>query len=201
VGDWESGVVTSLQIANSRSDERAKELQTQFNRAKAVKDSIARKRIAVQARVAEQKSLLGRLTAAQRRAITEVIRPTGPIPNLPASGGSRNVMQTAYSLIGRPYHYGAGGPGSFDCSGFTSFVWRAAGVSLPHSSRAQYAATRRVGRDQLQPGDLVFFGHPIHHVGIYVGGGNMVDASTYGHPVAVRSMGRMDYAGAGRPGV
>lgn len=74
-------------------------------------------------------------------------------------------------------------------------------MNLPHSSRAQYAATKRVSRDDLQPGDLVFFGSPIHHVGMYVGGGNVIDASTYGKPVAVRSMLRSGYVGAGRPGV
>lgn len=66
---------------------------------------------------------------------------------------------------------------------------------------AQYSATKRVSRDDLQPGDPVLFGSPIHHVGMYVGGGNMIDASTYGKPVAVRSMLRSGYVGAGRPGV
>jgi peptidoglycan DL-endopeptidase CwlO len=207
VGDWESGVMTSLQIANERSEERGKQLQRELTRAKSVSDAIAAKRSTLKTRVAQQENLLSRLTAAenaQRRRAVEiriVKPPPGPILSLPGSGGARTALQTAYSLIGRPYRYGAGGPGSFDCSGFTSFVWRAAGVSLPHSSRAQYAATKRVARSDLQPGDLVFFGHPIHHVGMYVGNGNMINSPQTGETVGVRSMARRDYVGAGRPGV
>jgi cell wall-associated NlpC family hydrolase len=207
VGDWESGVMTSLQIAKERSDERTLQLKRELARAKAVSDSIAAKRTTLRTRVSEQRSLLSRLTAteaAERRRAVEVrviTPPVGPILNLPGSGGARTAVQTAYSLIGRPYRWGASGPASFDCSGLTSYVWRAAGVSLPHSSRAQYAATKRVSREDLQPGDLVFFGSPIHHVGMYVGNGNMINSPQTGETVAVRSMARRDYVGAGRPGV
>jgi cell wall-associated NlpC family hydrolase len=207
VGDWESGVMTSLQIADQRSEERGKQLALELARAKSVSDAIATKRNTLKARAAQQENLLSRLTsdqAAARRRTVEVrviTPPVGPILNLPGSGGARTAVQTAYSLIGRPYRYGAGGPASFDCSGFTSYVWRAAGVSLPHSSRAQYAATKRVAREDLQPGDLVFFGRPIHHVGMYVGNGNMINSPQTGETVAVRSMARRDYVGAGRPGV
>ncbi|HEX2259257.1 MAG TPA: NlpC/P60 family protein [Actinomycetota bacterium] len=207
VGDWESGVMSSLHIAKQRSDERTLQLQKELARAKAISDSISEKRTSLRSRVAEQRGLLSRLTAAeaaQRRRAVEVrtIKPLlGPIVSLPGSGGAKTAVQTAYGLIGRPYRWGASGPGSFDCSGFTAYVWRAAGVSLPHSSRAQYAATKRVSREDLQPGDLVFFGRPIHHVGMYVGGGNMINSPQTGETVAVRSMARRDYVGAGRPGV
>lgn len=65
----------------------------------------------------------------------------------------------------------------------------------------KYAATRRVPRGDLQPGGPVFVGSPIHHVGLHAGGGRMIDASTYGRPLAVRSILRSGYVGAGRPGV
>ncbi|MEY2478502.1 MAG: peptidoglycan DL-endopeptidase CwlO, partial [Actinomycetota bacterium] len=87
---------------------------------------------------------------------------------------------------------------SFDCSGLTSFAWRAGGRSLPHSSRAQWSATTRVAISALQPGDLVFYGEPIHHVGIYVGSGQMVEASETGTPVRYASIHRKDLVGAGR---
>jgi cell wall-associated NlpC family hydrolase len=102
--------------------------------------------------------------------------------------------------IGKPYQYGAAGPGSFDCSGLTMWSWRAGGVSLPHSSSAQYSATSRVAVSALQPGDLVFYGSPIHHVGIYVGNGTMVEASHEGVPVRYASIYRSDLVGAGRVG-
>ncbi|MDQ4149431.1 MAG: NlpC/P60 family protein [Actinomycetota bacterium] len=206
VGDWESGVVTDLRIAARRSDERGRQLQRELARAKAISESIAEKRDQLKGQVEEQERLLRGLTApqlARRRQAVEVkvVRPPSAIPQLPMSGGARAAVQTAHSLIGRPYQWGGSGPGSFDCSGLTAYAWRAAGVSLPHSSRAQYAATQRVSREDLQPGDLVFFGRPIHHVGLYIGGGNMINSPQTGETVAIRSIARRDYVGAGRPGV
>jgi cell wall-associated NlpC family hydrolase len=123
--------------------------------------------------------------------------PTGPPPGPPASGASAAVAK-AKEQIGKPYQWGGSGPDSFDCSGLTSFAWRAGGRSLPHSSRAQWSATTRVAISALQPGDLVFYGEPIHHVGIYVGSGQMVEASETGTPVRYASIHRKDLVGAGR---
>jgi cell wall-associated NlpC family hydrolase len=122
----------------------------------------------------------------------------GPAP-APNPGAAAAVAE-AKRQIGKPYQYGAAGPGSFDCSGLTMWSWRAGGVSLPHSSSAQYSATSRVAVSALQPGDLVFYGSPIHHVGIYVGNGTMVEASHEGVPVRYASIYRSDLVGAGRVG-
>jgi cell wall-associated NlpC family hydrolase len=74
------------------------------------------------------------------------------------------------------------------------------GVSLPHSSAAQIGSGARVSRGNLQPGDLVFFGSPIHHVGMYVGGGSFIEAPHTGAVVRIASLSnRDDYAGACRP--
>ncbi|MDH4139710.1 MAG: NlpC/P60 family protein [Coriobacteriia bacterium] len=101
--------------------------------------------------------------------------------------------------LGAPYRWGASGPNAFDCSGFTMFVYSQVGVSLPHSSRAQLGCGERVSRSDLQPGDLVFFGSPIHHVGIYVGGGNYIHAPHTGAVVRIDPLSRGDYSGACRP--
>jgi cell wall-associated NlpC family hydrolase len=85
----------------------------------------------------------------------------------------------------------------FDCSGLTMWAWAQAGVSLPHYSRAQYAAFPHVPLDQLQPGDLVFMGSPIHHVGMYIGGGQMVHASMPGVGVVISPIHNL--VGAARP--
>jgi peptidoglycan DL-endopeptidase CwlO len=125
-----------------------------------------------------------------------------PAPSAPSTRGSaQRAVDTALAQVGKPYVWGGGGPNSFDCSGLTSFAWRAAGVSLPHSSRMQYSATTRISRGDLQPGDLVFFGSPIHHVAMYIGGGSVVEASRSGIPVRTSStaLGRSDVAGYGRP--
>jgi cell wall-associated NlpC family hydrolase len=122
----------------------------------------------------------------------------GPIP-LPASGAARAVA-VAENQIGSPYQWGADGPGSFDCSGLTKFAWAAAGVSLVHSSAGQYASLPHIPIGDAQPGDLVFFGHPIHHVGMVIGGGMMVEAPFTGADVREASyITRGDLVGAARP--
>ncbi len=116
----------------------------------------------------------------------------------PASSSAAKAVQIALAQVGKPYRWGNDGPGSFDCSGLMLFAWASAGRQLPHSSRAQFAGTQRVPLAQLQPGDLVFFGRPIHHVGMYIGDGLMVEASRSGVPVRTRSIHRRDFVGAGR---
>lgn len=116
----------------------------------------------------------------------------------PASGSAAVALRTAYGQLGKPYVWGAAGPGSFDCSGLMMYSWAAAGVSLPHSSRAQYGVGQHISRSALQPGDLVFFGSPIYHVGMYVGGGMMIHAPTTGDVVRVAPL-LSDFVGATRP--
>lgn len=97
-----------------------------------------------------------------------------------------SVVALAKQYIGCPYAYGASGPRSFDCSGFTSFIYKQMGVSIPRGASGQYKAGTPVSRDNLQPGDLVFIadpaytaGYPVSHVGIYVGNGQFIHASSY----------------------
>ena len=116
----------------------------------------------------------------------------------PASGRAKIAVAEAYRQLGKPYRWGAAGPDRFDCSGLTMWVWGKAGVSLPHSSRMQINYGRRVSRGELLPGDLVFYGHPIHHVGIYVGNGQYIAAPHTGAVVSFRSVNRGDWAGATR---
>jgi len=220
VGSWESGLMSSLQLANQNADQRTQDLRVALASAKSIRDSVGAKRAALEARQTEQKNLLDRFVAAAARVAKGprnskaaqllnggILGPriqAGPIAlpsGLSASGGAKSALETAFANAGKPYQWGAAGPGSFDCSGLTMFAWRSAGVSLPHSSRAQFEATKRVGRSELQPGDLVFFGSPIHHVGIYVGDGKMINSPETGERVGVRSMERGDYVGGGRPGI
>ncbi|HUQ62149.1 MAG TPA: NlpC/P60 family protein [Acidimicrobiales bacterium] len=125
----------------------------------------------------------------------------GPPP--PTSGGASAAVAEARAQIGKPYVYGGSGPDSFDCSGLVAWAWNAGGVGLSHSAQSQYYETTRVSTDNLQPGDLVFFGSSTSNIGhdaIYVGGGMMVEAPRTG--LNVREVGafRSDLVGAGRPG-
>ncbi|GAA4541825.1 C40 family peptidase [Pseudonocardia xishanensis] len=108
------------------------------------------------------------------------------------------ALQTAMAQIGKPYRYGATGPSAFDCSGLTSFAFKNAGVSIPRTSRAQSTVGTPVSRADLQPGDLVFFYKPVSHVGIYIGNGQVVHASTSGQPVKIGSVDKMPFSGARR---
>jgi cell wall-associated NlpC family hydrolase len=121
------------------------------------------------------------LVANQHRVQTAQARRIGPttvnlLPLPPPGAGASSAIAWAKAELGKPYVYGGGGPDSFDCSGLTAWAWGHAGHSLPHSSEQQYYNTTHLSVDQLQPGDLVFFGMPPHHVGIYVGGGQMINA-------------------------
>jgi cell wall-associated NlpC family hydrolase len=120
--------------------------------------------------------------------------------NVPAPGPSAQVaVDTARAQLGKPYVYAGSGPDVFDCSGLTMYAWAAAGVSLPHNAEAQYVSLPHVSQSELEPGDLVFYGAPIHHVGIYVGGGTMIEAPYTGVDVRYHTIYRSDYAGAARP--
>jgi len=131
----------------------------------------------------------------------EVIDPNAGSPgNVPAPSSSAQVaVDTARAQLGKPYVYAGSGPDVFDCSGLTMYAWAAAGVSLPHNAEAQYVSLPHVSQSELQPGDLVFFGDPIHHVGIYVGGGTMIEAPYTGVDVRYHTIYRSDYAGGARP--
>ena len=121
-------------------------------------------------------------------------------PPPPVSSAAGQAVATARAQLGKPYQYAAAGPDSFDCSGLTMYAWASAGVSLPHSSAAQYTSLPHVSMSDLQPGYLVFYGSPIHHVGIYAGGGTYIHAPQTGDVVKASSIYRSDYRGAARPG-
>jgi peptidoglycan DL-endopeptidase CwlO len=154
-------------------------------------------------RVAEYEATFARLTAEEQARVTAAVAgPTLRTPSLDdlpeAPGAAGTAIALALSKVGSPYVWGASGPTGFDCSGLTSFAYRAAGISLPHSSRAQSGIGMRVSRSDLQPGDLVFFYSPISHVGLYIGNGMMVHARTFGQPVAVTSVDQAGYQFATR---
>lgn len=119
----------------------------------------------------------------------ELPPPPGAIPPgdiaPPGSPAATTVIQAALSRIGSPYSWGGSGPNAFDCSGLVMWSFQQAGVALPHSSQALARGGQPISADQMQPGDLVIQYSDASHVGIYIGDGMMVHASTYGIPVRV----------------
>ena len=108
-----------------------------------------------------------------------------------SSGKGSTVVATAKNYIGSKYVYGATGPTSFDCSGFTSYVYKLHGISLNRTAQAQYSNGTSVSRGNLQPGDLIMFGSSassINHVAIYIGNGNIVHAANPSRGVTIDSI-------------
>ena len=196
----------------------AKELAATVEERREVLEDMAAKREQIEDRVDQARQLYQELdrrfreaqaaaaaaarAAAAQQSSSVTSASTAPVPAPPAPNPNvQAVLDAAYSAIGTPYQWGGSSPETgFDCSGFTMWAWSHAGVSLPHSSAAQYSAVPHVAREDLQPGDLLFFYSPISHVAMYVGGGRMIHASHPGAPVAVVSVYWDSFVGAGRPG-
>jgi peptidoglycan DL-endopeptidase CwlO len=166
-------------------------------------------RAAVVTTAAAAASVLAVLPAAEAAPLPVAYTGTPVVataPSLPQPAAADAVaaatraaaLDFAMSKIGSPYRYGASGPNAFDCSGLVSWAFKRAGKSLPRTSRAMSKVGTPVSRDQLQPGDLVFFYKPVSHVGIYIGNGKILHASTRKSPVKISDMGRMKFNSARR---
>jgi cell wall-associated NlpC family hydrolase len=125
-----------------------------------------------------------------------------PTPSAPPPSSMAGVaVAAAQGQLGVPYKFAREDPGvAFDCSGLTKYAWGKAGVSLPHQSAAQYASTPHVSKDEVQPGDLIFYYAPIGHVAIYIGGGMMIHAPASGDVVKVSPVNWGKVVGVSRPG-
>ena len=184
----------ALEIRREATDERADqiaELTAQLSDESATIDE----------KLSEAKSVLSELEAEERERVLASRGSTARVPvSVPASGRAAAAVAYAMAQVGDAYVYGAMGENAFDCSGLTMRAWAQAGVSLPHSSSAQFSSGPRISADALQPGDLVFYYSPISHVGMYIGNGLIAHAANPGTGVAVAGLYSMPYVGAVRPG-
>ncbi|MCW2494372.1 C40 family peptidase [Jatrophihabitans sp.] len=182
---------TTAQNAATAAKNKADELLASATK---TRDELAAQRAKVKAQVKQYATLLATLTAAQRKAFQNSVNPQASkvqtqalqvtVPDI-TSAQVRKAVTFALAQVGKPYQWGAGGPGSYDCSGLTMASYRAAGISLPHSAAGQYNYGHHVAFSDLQPGDLLFFYRPIGHVTMYVGNGLMVSAPETGEDVKV----------------
>jgi peptidoglycan DL-endopeptidase CwlO len=207
--------VSSLKTAKKQSEATYNELKNAQSEAKAQKKARAAYKASVKTQLAQRKTMLNNIKAdirsliAQREAAEEAaararvyssgfVMDEGGDP--PSSSKGAAAVWWAEKALGAPYVWAASGPNAFDCSGLCMWAYGKVGVSLPHYSGAQYNAGPHVSRANLEPGDLVFFGSPIHPVGMYVGNGNFIEAPYTGSHVRIRPLTRGDYVGACRPG-
>jgi cell wall-associated NlpC family hydrolase len=112
-------------------------------------------------------------------------------PAAAPTAAAQVAVDTALAQLGDPYVWAAAGPNAFDCSGLTQYAYKAAGISLPHSSISQSTMGKAVAKADLKPGDLVFFYTPVSHVGMYIGNGQIVHAPTTGSVVKIVNLSAM----------
>ena len=170
----------------------------------ALEAELAEEQATIDAKLADAEELLAELEEEERRELEQLSRSTTarevPTEVPAASGRASAAVSYALAQVGDAYVYGAAGPSAFDCSGLTMMAWAQAGVSLPHSSSAQYSSGARIAASDLQAGDLVFYYSPISHVGMYIGNGMIVHAANPGSGVTTAALHSMPYVGAVRPG-
>jgi peptidoglycan DL-endopeptidase CwlO len=181
--------------------------------ARALARKLAQERAARERAAREKAARLAAAAEARRKAARQ--RQSGggdPSPVVSVGGsahgtanGAARAIAYARKQLGKPYVYAAAGPGSFDCSGLTMRAWQAGGVSLPHWSVAQYEQSQPVSSSQARPGDLVFYAsnhndyRSIYHVGLYIGGGEMIEAPHTGDVVKIYAVYPNDFFGYARP--
>lgn len=129
----------------------------------------------------------GKNTTTTKKKTTTTTKKTTTTTDAPSSGGTSGgeIVDYALNFLGTKYVWGGSSPSGFDCSGLTAYVYKHFGIYLPHSSSMQSGYGRAVARADLEAGDLVFYFSPIHHVGIYIGGGKMVNAAGTGKGVRI----------------
>jgi len=188
----QGSILMELSSANSAQMtefiKAAQQLESAQQAAKNAKAAI----ITLQARLNGQRTVLVK-TIDQQKKLLEQLTPVQQAPVGPGGGNgggggtpppvykgptntqAEKVVAFVYAQIGKPYVFGASGPNSYDCSGLTSAAWASVGISIPRTSEEQWAGLPHVPTSDMQPGDILVF-NGAGHVGIYVGGGMMIDA-------------------------
>ncbi|SEG99949.1 NlpC/P60 family protein [Nonomuraea solani] len=174
--------IRAFEAATKDLRDRRDEAKKVLAEADSARDKVSREKEKVDDLVDKQTEILRRLGTLKTGDPNSVgVKYTGP-----ASGNAREALQFAFAQVGKPYRYGATGPDSFDCSGFTQAAWRAAGVQLPRTTYTQWSwgARRRISLEAIQPGDLLF-SKGLGHMGMYAGNGRMVHSPQTGDVVKI----------------
>jgi cell wall-associated NlpC family hydrolase len=191
---YTSAVNRAAEATRAAADAQSR-AQTARDAAAKLKDDVAAQKRSLEDQKAALADQAGKLSAADKALQRDT---GGAPPNVAAPGAAaQTAVNAALSKLGKAYVYGATGPNTFDCSGLTGWAYAQAGITIPRTSAAQSTFGAAVSRSALQPGDLVFFGSPVHHVGMYLGDGKMVQAPETGDVVKISAL-QNDYVGARR---
>jgi cell wall-associated NlpC family hydrolase len=202
VSDQDARIVNEVRTFRAEIKKREVQLTQAHAEQARVVAAQAAKRDSIQAQLAQRRQLLGsikdeiaKLQAAERAQQARLQQQAETrISTASSSGGGGNpaghyggVVGIAMNYLGVPYVWGGASPSGFDCSGFVMYVFGQVGVSLPHNAAMQYSYGSPVSRENLQPGDLVFF-NGLGHVGIYIGGNQFIHAPHTGDVVKISAL-------------
>jgi peptidoglycan DL-endopeptidase CwlO len=177
-------VIKDVTVENARKAAQKAEAARKAKEAEEAEErAAAREAAADRAEAPARASRTSTRTATATRTATRTTTTRTVSDPAPSASG---IVGIAKSLFGVPYVYGGRTPNGFDCSGLTSYVYRQAGITIPRTASAQKAAATPVSSPR--PGDLVFFGYPVYHVGIYVSPGTMIDAQRPGTTIGYHSI-------------
>ncbi|MBV7694835.1 C40 family peptidase [Streptomyces sp. TRM70350] len=199
----QAGQLTDLQEAmRTLTQERAQAAEKLGELEKSRKAVASHKRT-VEKKLAQARALLNALPDDERAAYDRASRSgrfdmPGPGSAVPASGRAAAAVAAARAALGRPYVWGAAGPGGFDCSGLMQWSYAQAGIALPRTSQGQRAAGRQVPLSEAQPGDLITYRSDASHVAMYMGNGQVIHAPYPGAPVRYDPVGMMPVSGVTR---
>ncbi|MEU5263685.1 NlpC/P60 family protein [Amycolatopsis sp. NPDC021455] len=183
--------------ATNKATDAAKRAQDARDAAAKLTEDIKAKQKSLNDQIEQLEAANKNLSASDKAAQRD--RGATPPANIKApTAAAQTALNAALSKLGAAYKYGATGPTVFDCSGLMLWAYGQAGITLPRTSREQSTFGAAVPRDQLEPGDLVFYYSPVSHVGMYIGNGQMVHAPDTGDVVKISPL-QSQYAGARRP--
>ncbi|AWW39986.1 MULTISPECIES: NlpC/P60 family protein [Streptomyces] len=199
----QAGQLRQLQEAMRELTQEREQAAGKLGELERSRKAVAAHKRSVEKKLAAARNLLNSLPDAERAAYDRASRSgRGDMPDLgsdtPASGRAAAAAAAARSALGRPYVWGANGPGGFDCSGLMQWSYGQAGVALPRTSQAQRAAGRQVPLSQARPGDLVTYRNDASHVAMYMGNGQVIHAPYPGAPVRYDPVGMMPVSGVTR---
>lgn len=180
-----------LEAGRVKQAKAKKQINAQISAAKKIEDQLAKE---------ERERLLKLEQQAQYRAQTAWLS-SGVLKEMSADASEqgRKALEFATAQIGKPYVWGAEGPGSYDCSGLTSQAWAAAGRTIPRTSQEQWRLLPRIAVKDMRPGDLIIYHADASHVGMYIGDGAIVHAPRPGRYVTITGAGSMAILGVVRP--
>ncbi|UYQ62961.1 C40 family peptidase [Streptomyces peucetius] len=180
-----------LEANRAKKEKAKKEIKEKIAAAQKLEDRLEKEEL-TRLRQLEQQAQLKAQTAWLDSGILKGVSGT-------ASEQGRKAVQFATQQLGKPYVWGAEGPGSYDCSGLTSQAWAAAGRGIPRTSQEQWRLLPRIDIRDMRPGDLIIYHSDASHVGMYIGNGAIIHAPRPGRNVTVAGAGSMSILGVVRP--